>query len=74
MILARDNSNVRRKTRLDDMEGPWMITRNGRYVLFTAAPYRQKEDPIPFNKEGSVRPFNPSTETITVRKSPPRNP
>jgi len=41
MVAARDNLDVGRKTSPDYMEGPWMIKRNGKYVLFTASPYRQ---------------------------------
>jgi xylan 1,4-beta-xylosidase len=40
MIVARDNSDVGKQTSPEYMEGPWMIKRNGKYVLFTAAPYR----------------------------------
>ena len=40
LIEASDNSNVNKKTSLDYLEGPWMIKRNGKYVLSTAAPYR----------------------------------
>jgi len=42
-IVARDNSDVGKKTSPDYMEGPWMIKRNGKYVLFTASPYRWKQ-------------------------------
>jgi beta-xylosidase len=44
MIAARDNSDVGKKTSPDYMEGPWMIKRNGKYVLFTAAPYKKPEN------------------------------
>jgi len=40
MIVARDNGDVGKKTSPDYLEGPWMIKRNGMYILFTAAPYR----------------------------------
>ncbi len=43
MIVARDNSDVGKKTSPDYMEGPWMTKRMGKYVLFTAAPYRRKQ-------------------------------
>ena len=44
MIVARDNSDVGKQTSPDYMEGPWMIKHNGKYILFTAAPYKQKRD------------------------------
>lgn len=137
MIVAKDNSDVGKKTSPDYMEGPWMIKRNGKYILFTAAPYKRpvrdgdqaltaapdlapgywvgaavaenvwgpykkephvflgghiavfrgpdgKEwfsyrgesggrgqgrlciDPIQFNRNGSVKPFQPSTERVTI--------
>jgi hypothetical protein len=40
MIVAKDNNDVGKKTSPDYMEGPWMIKRSGKYILFTAAPYR----------------------------------
>lgn len=39
-IVARDNADVGKKTSPDYLEGPWMIKRSGKYILFTAAPYR----------------------------------
>ncbi len=39
-IVARDNSDVGKKTSPEYMEGPWMIKRHEKYVLFTASPYR----------------------------------
>jgi beta-xylosidase len=42
-IVTRDNSDVGKKTSPDYMEGPWMIKRNGKYVLFTGSPYREKK-------------------------------
>jgi xylan 1,4-beta-xylosidase len=39
MIVSRDNSDVGKATSPDYLEGPWMIKRNGKYILFTAAPY-----------------------------------
>ena len=47
MIVARDNSDVGKKTSPDYMEGPWMIKRNGKYVLFTASPYKRPESGEP---------------------------
>ena len=41
MIVSRDNRDVGRRTSPDYLEGPWMIKRKGKYVLFTAAPYRK---------------------------------
>jgi beta-xylosidase len=41
MIVTKDNSDVGKKTSPDYMEGPWMIKRNGKYILFTAAPYKR---------------------------------
>jgi len=41
MIVARDNSDVGKKASPDYMEGPWMIKRNGKYILFTASPYKR---------------------------------
>lgn len=43
MIVARDNRDAGKKTSPDYMEGPWMIKRNGKYVLFTAAPYKKPQ-------------------------------
>ena len=40
LIVASDNSDVNKNTSPDYLEGPWMIKRNGKYILFTAAPYR----------------------------------
>lgn len=40
-IVARANDDVGRKTSPDYLEGPWMIKRQGKYILFTAAPYRK---------------------------------
>ena len=40
MLVARDNRDVGKKTSPDYMEGPWLIKRHGKYVLFTAAPYK----------------------------------
>jgi beta-xylosidase len=40
MIVAQDNSDVGKKTSPEYMEDPWMIKRNGKYILFTAAPYK----------------------------------
>lgn len=40
-IVARDNSDVGKKFSPDYMEAPWMIKRNGKYILFTGAPYRK---------------------------------
>lgn len=42
MIVARDNSDVGKHTSPDYMEGPWMIKRGGKYILFTAAPYKKQ--------------------------------
>lgn len=39
-IVARDNQDAGKQTSPDYLEGPWMIKRNGNYILFTAAPYR----------------------------------
>ena len=41
MIVSRDNKDVGRRTSPDYLEGPWMIKRLGKYILFTAAPYRE---------------------------------
>jgi len=46
-IVARDNSDVGKKTSPDYMEGPWLIKRNGKYVLFTASPYKRAKDDEP---------------------------
>jgi xylan 1,4-beta-xylosidase len=46
LIVARDNSDVGKRTSPDYMEGPWMTKRNGKYVLFTASPYKRKEGAI----------------------------
>ena len=39
-IVARDNHDVGKTTSPDYLEGPWMIKRNGKYICFTAAPYK----------------------------------
>lgn len=48
-IVRRDNADVGRRSSPKYMEGPWMIKRGGKYVLFTAAPYDsaavRKKDP-----------------------------
>ncbi|HNY27271.1 MAG TPA: family 43 glycosylhydrolase [Candidatus Sumerlaeota bacterium] len=40
-VVARDNSDVGRKTSPEYLEGPWMIKRGDKYILFTAAPYKE---------------------------------
>ena len=40
-VLERDNHDVGKQTNPDYLEGPWMIKRNGQYLLFTAAPYKE---------------------------------
>ena len=47
MVIARDNGDVGKKTSPTYMEGPWLIQRKGKYILFTASPYPNK------NKDGS---------------------
>jgi len=44
MIVARDNSDVGKKSSPDYMEAPWMIKRNGKYILFTGSPYKESKD------------------------------
>lgn len=44
MIVACDNSDINKTFSPDYMEAPWMIKRNGKYILFTGSPYRQPED------------------------------
>lgn len=44
MVVSRDNSDVGKKTSPEYMEGPWLIKRKGKYVLFTASPYKQPKD------------------------------
>ena len=39
-IVSRDNRDVGKRTSPEYLEGPWLVKRNGKYVLFTAAPYR----------------------------------
>ena len=46
MLVAKDNRDVGKQTSPDYMEGPWMMKRNGKYVLFTASPYK-RPDPAP---------------------------
>ncbi len=41
MVVARDNADVGKKTSPDYMEGPWLIRRNGKYIMFTASPYKR---------------------------------
>lgn len=43
-IVTRDNSDIGKKTCPEYMEGPWMIKRNRKYVLFTASPYRETKE------------------------------
>jgi len=47
MVISKDNSDIGKKTAPNYMEGPWMYKRNGKYLLFTASPYPNK------NKDGS---------------------
>lgn len=51
MVVARDNSDVGKKTSPDYLEGPWLMKHDGKYILFTAAPYgrprRGAEDAAP---------------------------
>ncbi len=132
-IVARDNSDVGKTFSPDYMEAPWMIKKNGKYILFTGSPYRKASipegatpdleygywvgvaiadsiwgpykkqpqiflgghiavftgpdgkdwfsyrgesgdvaqgllciDPILYNADGSISPFNPTTDTITI--------
>lgn len=44
MIVARDNSDVGKTFSPEYMEAPWMIKRNGKYILFTGSPYRRPRD------------------------------
>jgi len=53
MIIARNNSDIGKKTSPNYMEGPWMIKRNGKYILFTGSPYANK------NKDGSPMDLEP---------------
>lgn len=42
-IVNRDNSDVGKTNSPDYLEGPWMIQRDDKYILFTAAPYKDNE-------------------------------
>lgn len=44
-IVMRDNSDIGKKFSPDYMEAPWMIKRNGKYILFTGSPYLKQKDP-----------------------------
>jgi len=44
-IVSCDNSDINEKYSPDYMEAPWMIKRNGKYVLFTGSPYRENKKP-----------------------------
>lgn len=41
MIMARDNGDVGKRTSPSYLEGPWLMKHDGKYVLFTAAPYQR---------------------------------
>jgi xylan 1,4-beta-xylosidase len=41
MIMACNNSDVGKKTSPGYLEGPWLMKHDGKYVLFTAAPYKE---------------------------------
>ena len=43
-IVAQDNSDVDKTFNPDYMEAPWMIKRNGKYILFTGSPYRKPKN------------------------------
>lgn len=43
-IVSRSNDDVGKRTNPEYMEGPWMLKRDGKYVLFTASPYRGDKD------------------------------
>jgi xylan 1,4-beta-xylosidase len=43
MIASRDNSDVGKKTSPEYLEGPWMLRRQHKYVLLTAAPYNRRK-------------------------------
>ena len=58
VIVSRDNSDVGRRTSPDYLEGPWMIKQKGKYILFTAAPYRNKIRPVHI---GPRRPWRKAT-------------
>lgn len=47
MIMARDNSDVGKKASPDYLEGPWMIKRGGKYILFSAALYKKQSESEP---------------------------
>jgi len=53
MVIACDNSDIGKKTSPNYMEGPWMIKRKGKYILFTASPYPKQ------NKDGSAMDLEP---------------
>lgn len=44
-IVNRDNSDIGLSFSPDYMEAPWMIKRNGKYVLFTGSPYKKVQEP-----------------------------
>jgi len=121
MIVAQDNSDVDKTFNPDYMEAPWMIKRNGKYILFTGSPYRKPKnnktffadniwgpykkepqiflgghiavfkgpdgkewfsyrgeaggksqgllciDPIPFNEDGTISRFEPTTGPKTIQ-------
>ncbi len=44
-IVNRDNSDIGLNFSPDYMEAPWMIKRDGKYVLFTGSPYKEEQKP-----------------------------
>jgi GH43 family beta-xylosidase len=55
-ILACDNSDVGKKTSPGYLEGPWLMKHNGKYVLFTAAPYSEHKSKGPTAAPPDLRP------------------
>jgi len=48
-VVNRDNSDIGKTFSPDYMEAPWLIKRNGKYILFTGSPYRRSG--VPEGKE-----------------------
>ncbi len=46
-VVNRDNSDIGLNFSPDYMEGPWMIKRNGKYIIFTGSPYKEEQMPVP---------------------------
>lgn len=55
-IMSCDNSDVGKKTSPDYLEGPWLMKHDGKYVLFTAAIYREPKYPDEASSPPDLKP------------------